>query len=679
MINIAMMFPWSGFFHVAEEVIRADKDSNRKNQIAVHDGEDIEYTVEEILVPNNIVDMEKIKDIDVIISRGITAAIIKRQVGDIPVVEIPVVGNDLVRSLFEAKKRYGNYKTGVIGSERMIYGVEGMAEIVGMELRPYFRQTPDDAKERVDEAIADGCKIIVGGVKSCSYAEEMGLCALVIRTGKEAFWQALREAKRAAQISLVEQAKAKRVQAILDYAQSGILEVDNNGYLTVCNVTAQEMLGLDNDAIGKPVKSVIQQGMLLELIEKKEPCKDELVKYGNITMTVNLAEVKVKNKATGLVVTSEDITRVQQMEGVIRKKINTKGYVAKHNFDSIIGKSEAILETIENAKRFAVVDSDVLILGNSGTGKELFAQSIHNFSNRNMGPFVAINCAAIQANLLESELFGYVEGAFTGAMKGGKQGLFEQAHGGTIFLDEIAEMPIDLQSKLLRVLEEREVMRLGDDKIIPIDIRVVAATNKKLSDFVKKNLFREDLYYRLDVLTIKLPDLSERGKDVSLIADHFINKYGVYYGMPNIIMMDNAKEVLEKAEWKGNVRQLKNICTRAIVLNKSGIIDANEMSRLLQAADCCVSEDSRNVKRPILMDKEDADRKEESLTLTEHAIDGIEDIFANCVNREERFEAARIMNALELCNYNRTGALEMLGMSRATLWRKMKKYWPQMK
>ncbi len=650
-IRIAMMFPWAGFFDVADEVIKADREFDRKNSLSLDSGEPIDYEVEEILAQGTRVDMDAIKEVDVIISRGLTADMIKKQVKDVPVVEIPVVGNDLVRSLFEAKQKYGNLKTGVVGTESMIYGVEGLAGIVGMELRPYFRYTFDDARNLVDRAISEGCKIIVGGVNSCAYAQERGLHALVMRTGKEAFWQALREAKRAAQISLVEQAKAKRVQAILDYSRGGIMEIDNDNRLAVCNLTGQEILNISHGAIGKPIREVLQRGRLLELIEKRQPRKDELVKYGEETLTLNLTEVNVKGQPTGLVMTFEDITRVQKMEGTIRKKMNEKGYIAKYHFDNIIGQSEVMKKTIENARIFASATSDILILGHSGTGKELFAQSIHNHSTRALGPFVAINCAAIQANLLESELFGYVEGAFTGAMKGGKQGLFEQAHMGTIFLDEIAEMPNDLQSKLLRVLEEREVMRLGDDKIIPIDIRVITATNKNLVDYVQRGLFREDLYYRLDVLTLRLPDLRERGKDVSLIAEHFIKQYAKTYAMADVTLTRDARKVLEEAEWKGNIRQLKNICTRAMVLNKTGRIDGDEIQRLLNTSHGCHKHSHENCARE----------------------DGIPDF----KTLEEQFEAERIMNALRQCNYNRSEAMKILGMSRATLWRKINKYWPK--
>lgn len=220
----------------------------------------------------------------------------------------------------------------------------------------------------------------------------------------------------------------------------------------------------------------------------------------------------------------QDVTRIQEMEGKFYRKIHLRGHVAKYTFDDILFQSSEIKRTIETAQRYSEVDSNILIIGETGTGKEIFAQSIHNHSNRKNNPFVAINCAALPENLLESELFGYAEGAFTGAMKGGKQGFFELAHRGTIFLDEIGEISPKMQSRSLRVLQEREIMRIGDDKVIPVDVRILSATNKDLMQMVKSNDFREDLYYRLSVLDLVLPPLRERREDIPLLVNAFIQK-----------------------------------------------------------------------------------------------------------------------------------------------------------
>lgn len=239
-----------------------------------------------------------------------------------------------------------------------------------------------------------------------------------------------------------------------------------------------------------------------------------------------------------------------------------RGHIAKHYFDDIIHESEVVKRTIDIAKSYSDVDSNILIIGETGTGKEMYSQSIHNHSSRKNKPFVAINCAALPESLLESELFGYAEGAFTGAMKGGKQGIFELAHQGTLFLDEIGEISPSLQSRLLRVLQEREVMRIGDDKVIPVDVRIIAATNKNLLEMVKNNEFREDLYYRLSVLDLHLPSLREYKDDIPLLVHHFVRSFTKN---EPVQITDEAMERLKQEQWEGNIRQLQNFCELMLV------------------------------------------------------------------------------------------------------------------
>jgi len=225
-------------------------------------------------------------------------------------------------------------------------------------------------------------------------------------------------------------------------------------------------------------------------------------------------------------------------------------------------------EIVNLAIEYSAVDSNVLLLGETGVGKEVFAQGIHNASSRRNEPFVAVNCAALPENLLESQLFGYVEGAFTGASRGGKMGLFEQAHRGTIFLDEIAEISPKIQGHLLRVLQEREIMRLGDDRVIPVDVRVIAATNKKLSRAMQEGHFRSDLFYRLDVLTLEIPPLRERSDDILLMLEMFMQRYAIKFHKCEKKLSPSARRLLKEYSWPGNVRELRNIAERLTVLNR---------------------------------------------------------------------------------------------------------------
>jgi transcriptional regulator with PAS, ATPase and Fis domain len=235
---------------------------------------------------------------------------------------------------------------------------------------------------------------------------------------------------------------------------------------------------------------------------------------------------------------------------------------------------------VQKAKQYAGYDSNLLIYGETGTGKEVFAQSIHNQSKRKKGPFVSVNTASIAPSLLESELFGYVEGAFTGARKGGKLGLFELAHGGTIFLDEIGELSPDIQSRLLRVLQEKEIMRIGDDKIIPVDVRVICATNRDLSELVQKGGFRADLYYRINVLSLRLPPLRERGEDILELFKYFVQDLAAHEGK-KITIEPDAMNLLMAYHWPGNIRELHNIA-ELLVCCESDNIKAAEIADIFK-------------------------------------------------------------------------------------------------
>jgi len=300
-------------------------------------------------------------------------------------------------------------------------------------------------------------------------------------------------------------------------------------------------------------------------------------------------------------------------------------------------------ELVERARKYARVDSTVLIRGETGTGKELFAQSIHNESARASFPFVAINCAAVPESLLESELFGYEEGAFTGARRGGKQGLFEQAHKGTIFLDEIGEMSITLQSRLLRVLEEREVMRVGGDRIIPIDVRVIAATHVNLLEAISSGGFREDLYYRLNKLALEVPPLRHRLADIPLFCTHFLDRYGKRHGGQAKTLTPEAVGIFQSYSWPGNVRELQSIIERLVVCVESGVIDSRDVQSLMHDELCGSKIEPRAAVPP-------------------SPVTSLDDMARDAIRR-----------ALAESGGNRSVAADALGISRATLWRKLKR------
>ena len=273
--------------------------------------------------------------------------------------------------------------------------------------------------------------------------------------------------------------------------------------------------------------------------------------------------------------------------------------------------------------------------GATGTGKEIFAQSIHNYSQRAQGPFVSINCAALTHSVLESELFGYAKGAFTGALSEGKMGIFEMAHGGTLFLDEISELPLDVQPKLLRVLQEREVMRIGGNRVIPVDVRLITASNKNLQQEVLKNNFRMDLYQRLNILELALPALDDRREDNPKLTQYFLNQLE---GTRNITLAPEVYKFLEEAHWVGNVRQLRNAVERLTILPDTDRVELDDAHRILDSM----------LTFPVIAEK-----------------NGLQ---------HDNTEQEKILGTLKKCGGNRTQAAERLGISTVTLWRRMKKY-----
>jgi transcriptional regulator with PAS, ATPase and Fis domain len=329
--------------------------------------------------------------------------------------------------------------------------------------------------------------------------------------------------------------------------------------------------------------------------------------------------------------------------------MRNRGHIAKYTFDDILGESAKITAAIDKARRFGSVDATVLIYGETGVGKEFFAHAIHNISARRKGPFIAVNCAAVPENLLESELFGYAEGAFTGAKKGGKQGFFEMADGGTIFLDEISEMSGKLQTRLLRVLQEYEIMPLGGDRLLTVDVRVIAATNSDLRELVDEKLFRADLFYRINVLALVIPTLRERREDIPALVDHFLkisnNKF-----QKNIKGIEpQGREFFYAHDWPGNTRELQNIMERLVILTDNDYISADLVAESLLISPSKTHPLSSCQPQPKTQNTE-----------WEKTGAGL--------------EKRAIINALTAAGGNRKKAAQILGISRTTLWRHMKKY-----
>lgn len=361
------------------------------------------------------------------------------------------------------------------------------------------------------------------------------------------------------------------LEAIINSSEDAISVVDARGYGMLINPAYSRLTGLSsNDILGKPADVDISEGesMHLKVLQTRKPVRGVHMKVGpkKKDVLVNVAPVIVDGQLKGSVGVIHDVTEFKKLAEELEKaKRIIRTLEAKYTFEDIIGLSDSMLLAVEQAQKAASTPATVLLRGESGTGKELFAHAIHNESNRKYSQFIRVNCAAISDQLLESELFGYEEGAFTGAKKGGKRGLFEEASSGTIFLDEIGEMSLNTQAKLLRVLQEKEIIRVGGTKAIPVDVRIIGATHVNLEKAIQLGKFREDLYYRLNMMPIIIPPLRYRKEDILPLSLHLIRKFNQEYGRAVTGLHPFAIHKLQDYNWPGNVRELENVLGRSII------------------------------------------------------------------------------------------------------------------
>jgi transcriptional regulator of aroF, aroG, tyrA and aromatic amino acid transport len=375
--------------------------------------------------------------------------------------------------------------------------------------------------------------------------------------------------------TLPREKRENRFRVVLDNVSDGILSIDRNGNITTINRVAQKLLACkDHHVLGKPMAVLdMSNNQLLDCLDAKTYTNQKqhlITSQGRVRY---LATGKPIVDSTGRVAGAVEIMKDMKDVTALAKVVNQP---AEITFSDFYGRSPSIQAAVAFAQKIAKTDSIVSIRGQSGTGKELFSRAIHAESGR-MGPFVPVNCAALPEALLESELFGYVGGAFTGARREGKPGLFELAMDGTIFLDEIGEMPPGPQAKILRIIQEKRVRRIGGSREMPVNARIITATNQDLEAMVAANRFRQDLYYRINVLPIQIPPLNQRPEDIEALAVHFLNKVNHSLRKPAQTLDPDALQKLKHHPWPGNVRELKNVISRAAILSESNRIDASHI------------------------------------------------------------------------------------------------------
>jgi transcriptional regulator, propionate catabolism operon regulatory protein len=565
--------------------------------------------------------IEKTGGADVFVSAGANARLLSGIVKK-PLIEIRVTGFDILKALKTASK-YSNQVAIVTYRDKITY-IDDIQDVLSINIKQVTYDHIADIETAMDKLLDEGVRTVVASSLALESAKRRGMDGVFLYSS-DSVTRALDAAVQVVLSQQEEAEKAEELRTILDFAYGGIIATNRDGIIKVFNPSAERITGIPKvRALGSPIESVLPSSRLAKVVITREPELNRIQTIGNRRIVTNRIPIIIDGVVTGAVATFQDAAAIQEAEEKIRSKLYSKGFLAKSMIEDIIGQSKTILQAKAKAKIYARTDSTVMITGESGTGKELFAQGIHNASARFGKPFVAINCAAFPETLLESELFGYEEGAFTCARKGGKQGLFEMAHGGTIFLDEIAEMPIILQTRLLRVLEEKEVIHIGGERILHVDIRVIAATNKDLARIVAKGFFREDLYYRLNVLNLHVPPLREHPEDIPLIVSKFIAEL-----VPDLPKKDiwtiSRHPLMINYSWPGNVRELRNMSERIVVLRPT-------------------SDDISTLIRSIF----------ETGTGGEHG-------------HENEIDAI-----LKDVHDNRSEAAKRLGISRTTLWRKLK-------
>jgi PAS domain S-box-containing protein len=580
---------------------------------------------------------------DAIIGTAGIAAEIRRHVS-IPVVVAYLTNFDVLETLKEVENDLGmsGRKIALILHIANEFHPERLYPYIQNQMSFFTYSDGEHLNSIIQMLFEKDFELLVGGPTTMYIARQLGMKAHLMVFGRETMLGALNKAREILALTKKDREQTQRLKTLIEIFPDGIITTDHEGVVTMCNPRALALLNLpEADVLGEKAYQLVGDPSWKEVYEKGIKQTDILIENNNSKIFSTRQPIFENGHIIGSVGTLQDVAKIEKLEHKYRS-LQTLGLTARNRFEGIIGSSALMQETMRRAKAYAGFDSTVLIEGETGTGKELFAQSIHNASSRSVGPFVAVNCAALSETLLESELFGYVEGAFTGAKRGGKIGLFELAHKGTIFLDEINQLPLLLQAKVLRVIQEKTVIRLGGERVIPVDVRILAATNENIRGKINAGEFRNDLYYRINVLNLRLPALRKRKEDIPLLVKHFLNLFSANYGKEKC---DSAELVRVSMgfDWPGNVRELANYVERCAILREE-----------IETPDLQLSHEFWTEKAGEEKYSQDPDL----ITLRFNTLDKME--------RQIIEETAR------RCGGNKMRAAMLLGVSRNTVWKKIR-------
>lgn len=574
--------------------------------------------------------------VDVFISAGANGAILRKNM-NAPVAIIQLDGFSLLQALLKARTK--SNRVGIVMYGRTIPELDDVKDILNLEIAQYAYETVADARRCCERLKEDGFNVIVGSSVVVEIAEEQGMSGMLayslagIRRGFE-------DAIELARVARLESGRYQQLNSVLGNLHDAVLAVDRQHRVIASNPRMQQLLNRTGvPLLGKQLDAIAPELSLVQTMETGAEERTVVVRFARRDWIANRTPIREYGEIVGAAVTLYDAQVIAEADTSLRIQQRKRQVAARYNFGDLIGSSPSFLRAVHTARRFANTDLTVLIVGESGAGKELFAQAIHNASARAGQPFIALNCAAFSEALLESELFGYEEGAFTGSRRGGKRGLFETAHTGTVFLDELGDMPLSLQTRLLRVLQEREITRVGGVTTVPVDVRVIAATHQPLQEMIKERRFRQDLYYRINTLRLILPALRERPNDIAPLAQTLFGRSLRRLGSelnPEPALAP-LLPYLAAYTWPGNVRELENIADRIAVY----MLQFDDLASIDYFG---LREDCPELYLPEhLGAKGDADHLR-----------------------------VRVAEELKRAKGNRTAAALKLGISRSTLWRWMK-------
>jgi len=577
------------------------------------------------------------RPIDVVVAAGSNGAYLRQQL-EMPVVLVKVGGFDVLQALSHAKRL--STQVGLVTYEGMLPDLSPLAGLLTLEVAQRTYRTEEEARLCVRELKQMGVEVVVGSGAAVDCADDLGLMGVFLYS-VDAVREALEDAFEVARASRIEWAKRERLNTILAQLSDGVIAVDKDERIQTLNPAMAQWLGVEPSAwLGRELTSVCPELSLKQTLRLALPELERIEKIKGKTLIANRMPIQEQGELTGAVLTCQDPISIQRVDRHLRSRANSQAPARRYELSGLAGASLVMQQVRVLAERFAATSSTVLLTGESGTGKERIAQGIHMASDRRDMPFVAVNCAAVSETLLESELFGYEDGAFTGARRGGKVGLFEAAHKGSIFLDEIGDLPMPLQTRLLRVLQEREILRVGATEPTPIDVRIIAATHHDLQARVNQGLFRLDLYYRLNILRLQVPPLREHLDDLAELVDVLSARLNVRHFVPPQEWRAVKEQFLVRGlqhDWPGNVRELENMLERIVA---SWPVAPTDLDQLLP--ELCAAR---------------------GVTLSGASVES-----------PQVSERERLLAALAQSDGDRARAAAALGIGRTTLWRKLKRH-----